>query len=69
MKSTERMALLYGVAFVGAAGVSMYRGRQGQEVLVDTVLHGFVAGTAFNIVALRSRSLHSAIPSARSRPS
>jgi hypothetical protein len=50
MKSTERMALLYGVAFVGAAGVSMYRGRQGQEVLVDTVLHGFVAGTAFNIV-------------------
>lgn len=49
MTKTERMAAVYGVSFLVAAGVSMYRGRQGQEVLVDTMLHGFVGGTAVNI--------------------
>jgi len=50
MKTSNRIALLYGLSLAGAGAVSFYRGRRGQELMLDTALHGAVAGTAFNVV-------------------
>lgn len=45
MTKTGQAALIYGVAFLGAAGLSAWRGRSGRELLVDTVTYGAIAGT------------------------
>ncbi len=50
MKTSNRIALLYGISLAGAGAVSFYRGRRGQELMLDTALHGAVAGTALNVV-------------------
>jgi hypothetical protein len=50
MTAANRIALIYGISLVGAGAISFYRGRRGQEFLLDTALHGVVAGTAFNVV-------------------
>lgn len=50
MKTAHRIALIYGVSLLGAAGVSYFRQRRGKDLLVDTLIHGLVAGTALNVV-------------------
>jgi hypothetical protein len=50
MKTAHRIALIYGVSLLGAAGISYFRQRRGKELLVDTLIHGLVAGTALNVV-------------------
>lgn len=49
MKASERITLLYALGIVGAAGVSYYRGRRGQQLVAETAIHGVVAGTALNV--------------------
>lgn len=49
MKTTERVALIYGLSVLGAGAVSLYRGRSGSELFVDAAMHGVVAGTALNV--------------------
>jgi hypothetical protein len=50
MKTANRIALIYGVSLLGAGAVSFARGRRGQELLLDTALHGGAAGTVLNLV-------------------
>lgn len=50
MKPAEQALIAYGVAFAGAAAVSYFRGRSMTEVLMDTALHGAIAGTALVVV-------------------
>jgi cytochrome bd-type quinol oxidase subunit 1 len=50
VKTTERIALIYGLSVLGAGAVSYWRGRRGQELFADAALHGVVAGTTFNVV-------------------
>jgi len=51
MKSTERVALIYGLSLGGAALVSYWRGRRGfAEVGMDAVVHGGLTGTGLNVV-------------------
>lgn len=50
MKPAERIAIIYGVSVAAAAAVSFARGRRGADLLMDTALHGAIAGTAFNVV-------------------
>jgi len=50
MKTSERVAIIYGLSAIGAGAFSYYRGRRGKELLIDTGLHGLVAGTALNVV-------------------
>lgn len=52
MTKAERAALLYGVSLAGAGAVSYFRGRRGTDLVFDTVVHGAVAGTALNGVAV-----------------
>jgi hypothetical protein len=49
MKASDRITLLYAIGLAGAAGVSYYRGRRGQELMADVAIHGLVAGTALNV--------------------
>ena len=49
MKAHERIAMLYALGIAGAAGVAIYRGRQGQALMQDVLVHGVVAGTALNV--------------------
>lgn len=51
MKTEDRMALIYGMSLVGAAGVSYWRGRRGGDLFADTVLHGAIVGTGINLTA------------------
>jgi hypothetical protein len=51
MKASERITLLYIAGLAGAAGVSYYRGHRNRELLIDTAIHGAVAGTALNVSA------------------
>lgn len=51
MTAGQRIALVYGVSFLGAAGVAMLRGRtQIGDLATDTILHGLAAGTVLNVV-------------------
>jgi hypothetical protein len=51
MKLSERIVLVYVASVAASAGVSYYRGRRGNELLLDTALHGAIAGTAINLAA------------------
>jgi hypothetical protein len=62
MKTAHRVALIYGVCLLGAAGISFYRQRRGKELLVDTLIHGLVVGTAFNVVGFLVLSNGEKIP-------
>lgn len=45
MTTHDRTLLIFGVAALGAAGVSYYRGRRGADLARDTLVHGLVAGS------------------------
>lgn len=51
VKPAERIALIYGLSLAGAGAISYARGRSGQQIATDAVIHGLVAGTGFNVVA------------------
>jgi hypothetical protein len=48
MKTQERVALLFGLSFLGMGGMSYMRGRRGVDLLTDTALYGLAVGTAVN---------------------
>lgn len=50
MKASDRIALIYGLSLAGAGAVSYFRGRRGQDLVVDTVFHGAIVGTGINVV-------------------
>lgn len=51
MKTGNRIAMIYGVSVLGAAGVSYFmHKRRGQELMLDTLINGAIAGTALNVV-------------------
>lgn len=51
MKTGNRIAMIYGVSVLGAAGVSYFlKQRRGQELFMDTLINGAIAGTALNVV-------------------
>lgn len=50
MKTSNRIALIYGVSLLGVGVVSYSRGRRGQELLFDTALHGGAVGTVLSVV-------------------
>lgn len=50
MKTSDRVALVYALSLFGAGAVSYYRGRRGVDLVIDTGLHGVVAGTGLNVV-------------------
>ena len=50
MKTSDRIALIYGASLLGAGVVSFWRGRRGQDLIVDVAFHGALAGTALNVV-------------------
>jgi hypothetical protein len=51
MKASDRIALIYGISLAGAGAASYFRGRRGQDLVVDTVFHGAIVGTGLNVVA------------------
>tara|TARA_Y100000034_G_scaffold54042_1_gene66260 strand:+ start:67 stop:423 length:357 start_codon:yes stop_codon:yes gene_type:complete len=52
MTGTDRIALIYGVSILGAAGLSWARGRRGfAELTREAFLHGALVGTGLNVVA------------------
>lgn len=53
MKTSDRIALIYGISLAGAGALSFTRGRRGQDLIVDTVFHGAVVGTGVNVVVWR----------------
>jgi len=62
MNATTRMGAIYVAAFAGAGLVSWLRGRSGRDMIVDTVLHGAVAGTALNVVGYMVLPSGEAVP-------
>ncbi len=51
MKASERIVLVYVAAVAASAGVSYYRGRRGNELVLDAALGGAIGGTALNLAA------------------
>jgi hypothetical protein len=48
--STQRIALIYGLSIVGAAGVAYVRGRtEVTDMVPDALVHGIAVGTVLNL--------------------
>ena len=61
--NSKRIALIYGVSMLGAAGVAYLRGRTHvTDMLSDAILHGIAAGTIFNVVGYFTLSDGSQVP-------
>lgn len=61
--NSKRIALIYGVSMLGAAGVAYLRGRTHvTDMLTDAILHGVVAGTVFNVVGYFTLSDGTTVP-------
>ena len=61
--NSKRIALIYGVSMLGAAGVAYLRGRTHvTDMLSDAILHGIVAGTVFNVVGYFTLADGSTVP-------
>ena len=57
MTKAERIAVVYGLSVLGAAGVSYLRGKRGLADLgMDAALPGALAGTGINVVLWMSDS-------------